>query len=66
MTVDTSTESRTRSADQALRERAKHVIPNGMYGHLSVNRLPAGVPAVLRARRRCPRAGTSTATSTSI
>jgi glutamate-1-semialdehyde 2,1-aminomutase len=44
MTVDTSTESRTRSADQALRERAKKVIPNGMYGHLSVNRLPGAYP----------------------
>ena len=44
MTVDTSPETRTRSADHALRERAKRVIPNGMYGHLSVNRLPAEYP----------------------
>ena len=44
MTVDTSTGTRTRSADHALRERAKHVIPNGMYGHLSVNRLPGEYP----------------------
>src|SRR5215216_2198947 len=44
MTVDTPTESRTRSADQGLRERAKKVIPNGMYGHLSVNRLPGAYP----------------------
>ncbi len=44
MTIDSSTESRTRTNDQALRERAKRVIPNGMFGHLSVNRLPAEYP----------------------
>jgi glutamate-1-semialdehyde 2,1-aminomutase len=44
MTVDTPTGNRTRDADHALRERAKHVVPNGMYGHLSVNRLPPEYP----------------------
>jgi glutamate-1-semialdehyde 2,1-aminomutase len=37
--IDTST--RVRAADSALRERARKVIANGMYGHMSVNRLPA-------------------------
>lgn len=38
--VTTSAHPRTRTADSALRERARQVIPNGMFGHLSVNRLP--------------------------
>lgn len=32
------------SADQALRERAKAVIPKGMYGHQSAALLPEGYP----------------------
>src|SRR4029078_10103472 len=44
MTLDATTETRVRAADQARRERAKRVIANGMYGHLSVNRLPASYP----------------------
>ena len=44
MTLDATTETRVRAADQALRARAKSVIANGMYGHLSVNRLPASYP----------------------
>jgi len=35
---------RIRAADTALRERARAVIPGGMYGHLSVNALPAEYP----------------------
>ncbi|HUA29972.1 MAG TPA: aminotransferase class III-fold pyridoxal phosphate-dependent enzyme [Streptosporangiaceae bacterium] len=35
---------RIRSADTALRERARAVIPGGMYGHLSAARLPAQYP----------------------
>jgi glutamate-1-semialdehyde 2,1-aminomutase len=35
---------RTRTMDTALRERARAVIPGGMYGHLSVNTLPAEYP----------------------
>ncbi len=35
---------RTRTADAALRERARAVIPGGMYGHLSTNMLPAAYP----------------------
>ncbi|MCH7627429.1 MAG: aminotransferase class III-fold pyridoxal phosphate-dependent enzyme [Proteobacteria bacterium] len=33
-----------RAIDQALRERALKVIPNGMYGHESVRLLPASFP----------------------
>ena len=35
---------RIRDRDTALRERARAVIPGGMYGHLSVNTLPAEYP----------------------
>jgi glutamate-1-semialdehyde 2,1-aminomutase len=35
---------RIRTADTALRQRAKAVIPGGMYGHLSANPLPAEYP----------------------
>jgi glutamate-1-semialdehyde 2,1-aminomutase len=35
---------RIRAADTALRERARAVIPGGMYGHLSATRLPAEYP----------------------
>ena len=35
---------RIRTADAALRQRAKAVIPGGMYGHLSANALPAEYP----------------------
>ncbi|HEU4974128.1 MAG TPA: aminotransferase class III-fold pyridoxal phosphate-dependent enzyme [Baekduia sp.] len=32
------------TGDDALRQRAANVVPGGMYGHLSVQRLPAGYP----------------------
>jgi glutamate-1-semialdehyde 2,1-aminomutase len=35
---------RMRTADAALRQRARAVIPGGMYGHLSANALPAEYP----------------------
>ncbi len=35
---------RRRAADAALRERARAVIPGGMYGHLSANALPPEYP----------------------
>lgn len=35
---------RTNSRDKELRERAAAVIPNGMYGHMSVRLLPEGYP----------------------
>ena len=36
--------SRANSQDRALRERAAAVIPNGMYGHMSVRILPENFP----------------------
>jgi glutamate-1-semialdehyde 2,1-aminomutase len=38
------TPTRLRAADGALRERARYVIPGGMYGHLSANELPPEYP----------------------
>ena len=35
---------RTRIADAALRERARAVVPGGMYGHMSANALPPEYP----------------------
>jgi glutamate-1-semialdehyde 2,1-aminomutase len=35
---------RSRVVDADLRDRARQVVPNGMYGHLSVRRLPAEYP----------------------
>ena len=32
------------ASDHEWRERARAVIPNGMYGHQSVNALPDGYP----------------------
>ena len=37
-------QSRTRVLDAALRQRARSVIPGGMYGHLSANGLPPEYP----------------------
>jgi glutamate-1-semialdehyde 2,1-aminomutase len=39
-----STSQRVRTADAALRERARAVIPGGMYGHLSASALPPEYP----------------------
>jgi len=39
---------RIRATDTALRERARAVIPGGMYGHLSVSALPAEYPQFYR------------------
>lgn len=36
--------NRTREIDAALRQRARQVIPGGMYGHLSANNLPEEYP----------------------
>jgi glutamate-1-semialdehyde 2,1-aminomutase len=36
--------NRTREIDAALRQRARHVIPGGMYGHLSANNLSEEYP----------------------
>ena len=42
--TDVVSQSRTRVMDAALRERARSVIPGGMYGHLSANALPPEYP----------------------
>jgi glutamate-1-semialdehyde 2,1-aminomutase len=42
--TELASRERTRTADNALRERAARVIPNGMYGHLSARLLPADYP----------------------
>jgi glutamate-1-semialdehyde 2,1-aminomutase len=44
MTTTVSRSSRSRTKDEGLRERAAKVIPGGMYGHLSVRRLPTEYP----------------------
>jgi glutamate-1-semialdehyde 2,1-aminomutase len=44
VTTTVSQSSRSRTEDDRLRERAAKVIPGGMYGHLSVRRLPAEYP----------------------
>ena len=41
------------SRDAALRERARKVIPNGMYGHQSVARLPEGYPQFFSRAQGC-------------
>ncbi len=45
----------TISADQKLRQRARQVIPGGMYGHLRSDRLP---PRAIRSSSRAARAVT--------
>jgi glutamate-1-semialdehyde 2,1-aminomutase len=46
------TETTVRDAeDRRLRERARAVIPGGMYGHQSVGSLPAGYPQFMRSGR---------------
>ena len=42
---------RTRAVDTALRERARAVIPGGMYGHQSAAQLPPDYPQFMRGGR---------------
>ena len=42
---------RPRSADEALRRRARAVIPGGMYGHQAAGPLPAAYPQFMREGR---------------
>lgn len=37
-------QARTQAVDLALQERARRVVPNGVYGHQSARRLPEGYP----------------------
>jgi glutamate-1-semialdehyde 2,1-aminomutase len=44
-------DERTRTADRALRERARAVIPGGMYGHQAAGSLPPEYPQFMRGGR---------------
>jgi len=45
--VNTASVRPSRAIDQGLRERARRVIPNGMYGHLSTSRFTQDYPQFL-------------------
>jgi glutamate-1-semialdehyde 2,1-aminomutase len=45
------TDDRARTADRALRARARAVIPGGMYGHQAVTSLPPEYPQFMRGGR---------------
>jgi glutamate-1-semialdehyde 2,1-aminomutase len=44
-------DARPRTADRALRQRARMVIPGGMYGHQSAGSLPGEYPQFMRSGR---------------
>ena len=44
-------DTRPRAEDQALRRRARAVIPGGMYGHQSAAQLPPDYPQFMRGGR---------------
>jgi glutamate-1-semialdehyde 2,1-aminomutase len=46
-----TSDERPRSADRQLRERARSVIPGGMYGHQAAGPLPAEYPQFMRSGR---------------
>jgi glutamate-1-semialdehyde 2,1-aminomutase len=46
-----SADERARTVDKALRERARAVIPGGMYGHQSAGPLPPEYPQFMRGGR---------------
>ena len=41
------------SVDAALRDRAQRVIPNGMWGHMNVARIPAAYPQYFARAEGC-------------
>jgi glutamate-1-semialdehyde 2,1-aminomutase len=45
--------STARAQDAALRERARRVIPGGMFGHMNVASLPANYPQFFEAAEGC-------------
>jgi glutamate-1-semialdehyde 2,1-aminomutase len=45
--VSTAPARPSRAIDQGLRERARRVIPNGMYGHLDTSRFTDAYPQFL-------------------
>jgi glutamate-1-semialdehyde 2,1-aminomutase len=53
MTGHTALLSETRSADAALRARARRVVPGGMWGHLNAARLPEGYPQFFASAEGC-------------
>jgi glutamate-1-semialdehyde 2,1-aminomutase len=50
-TASTGQDSRPREADRLLRERARAVIPGGMYGHQAAGPLPAAYPQFMAGGR---------------
>ncbi|WP_439816926.1 aminotransferase class III-fold pyridoxal phosphate-dependent enzyme [Zavarzinia sp. CC-PAN008] len=52
MTVITP-DAGARTADQALRARARRVVPGGMWGHMSAARLPANYPQFFAKGQGC-------------
>ena len=46
-------DARPRQRDHELRDRARKVIPGGMYGHQNATRLPAGFPQFMAAGEGC-------------
>ncbi|MBR1123501.1 aminotransferase class III-fold pyridoxal phosphate-dependent enzyme [Bradyrhizobium lablabi] len=53
MTKQAAVLSETQSADAMLRERARRVVPGGMWGHLNAARLPAGYPQFFASAEGC-------------
>ena len=45
------------SRDSSLRDRARAVVPGGMWGHMNAAALPEGYPQFFAARRRLPPVG---------
>jgi glutamate-1-semialdehyde 2,1-aminomutase len=46
-------QDRANSIDAALRERARHVIPGGLWGHLNAANLPEGYPQFFTSAEGC-------------
>jgi glutamate-1-semialdehyde 2,1-aminomutase len=53
VTSTAETDTRPRTRDHELRERARRVIPGGMYGHQNVRALPPGFPQFLGGGEGC-------------
>ena len=51
--TDTLIDARPRTRDHELRDRARRVIPGGMYGHQNATRLPAGFPQFMAGGDGC-------------
>jgi len=53
MTKQAAVLSETRTMDAMLRERARRVVPGGMWGHLNAARLPEGYPQFFASAEGC-------------